>query len=149
MRNVVFFHIFTSLTLIISACDSHEQEKGEIGKTAEDFAIAYFNYDFTRASKFATDDSRKWFEFEASNISEENIRQLREMEKGATAELKGINVVNDSTARVHIRINNFLAVDSIGGFGRIVDERTFVLQLQRSGEGTWKVRMEGPLQNGK
>ena len=65
------------------------------------------------------------------------------------AELKGINVVNDAAARVHIRINNFLAVDSIGGFGRIVDEKTFVLQLQRSGEGTWKVRMEGPLQNGK
>ena len=43
MRNVFFFHIFTSLALIISACDSHEQEKGEIGKTAEDFAIAYFN----------------------------------------------------------------------------------------------------------
>ncbi|MGM9699159.1 MAG: hypothetical protein ACI3Y0_11020 [Prevotella sp.] len=149
MRNLAFFHIFISLALVVTACDNYGNERGEIGKTAEDFATAYFNYDFTGASQFATDDCRKWFEFEASNISDENIRQLREMEEGATVELDGIEIVNDSTASVGLRIRNFLAIDSIGGLGHIVDEKTIVLQLQRTREAEWKVRMEGPLQSGK
>ncbi|MGN0281923.1 MAG: hypothetical protein ACI4B3_06460 [Prevotella sp.] len=149
MQKRIFYRIFTALTICLAACDNIHVGKTAVEKVAEEFALAYFNYDFGKASELITGDSRKWIEFEATNIGYDDITLLREKESGATVDIVNVEEWDENNASVSVRVCDFLDTDTIGGKGHIVSEDTFVLKMQRTEDGQWKVRMEGPLRSGK
>ena len=148
MQKRPFYIIFTLATLCFSACGGNNNNNNEIEVTASDFAQAYFNYDFRKAAELATDDSRKWLEFEASNITDGDIQTLREAEQGATVEVTSSKTEGDE-ATVEISANNFLYTDSIGKPGRMMEGKVIVVKLKKQADGKWRVRMEAPLRSGK
>lgn len=87
MQKRIFYIIFTLATLLLTACGSETKEEREVMTVARDFAEAYFNYDFDKASKLLTDDSRKWLNFEASNLTEDDMVTLRNDGQGAEVDV--------------------------------------------------------------
>ena len=149
MQKRIFCRIYMALTICCTACGHSDLGKSQAEVAAKEFAEAYFNYDFGKAAQYATDNSRKWIEFKASNIGEDDIAILREQENGATVEITDADQYNENNATVSLRISNFLETDTLGGKGHVVDEASINLHLQLTTEGKWKVRMEGPLRSGK
>lgn len=149
MENMFFKSVFTAMLICLAACQSSTSEHSDVEKVAEDFAKAYFNYDFEKAAQLATADSRKWLEYEASNLSHGDIDMLRCQDEGADAVVVGTDYNGGGWAMVSVTARNFLLADSIGGAGRIVDEHDFELKLRKGDDGQWKVRMEGPLRSGR
>ena len=145
MQKRVFYIIFTLATLLLTACGSETKEEREVMTVARDFAEAYFNYDFDKASKLLTDDSRKWLNFEASNLTEDDMVTLRNDGQGAEVDVDN-PIISGDGATVGIKVSHFHVTDSLAGGGHLEEEATFAVGLQRQADGRWKVRMEGPLE---
>ena len=149
MQKRFFCRIFMALTVICTACGHSGNIQSDAEKVAQEFAEAYFNYDFKKATGLVTEESRKWIEFKASNVSMDDIALLREQNRGASVETTNAETQGENMATVTVSVSDFLESDSIAGKGHIVDNATFDLQLEQTAEGVWKVRMEGPLRSGK
>ena len=147
MQKRVFYIIFTLATLLLTACGSETKEEREVMTVARDFAEAYFNYDFDKASMLLTDDSRKWLNFEASNLTEDDMVTLRNDGQGAEVDVDN-PIISGDGATVGIKVSHFHVTDSLAGGGHLEEEATFAVGLQRQADGRWKVRMEGPLRSG-
>ena len=149
MQKRIFYIIFTLATLCFSECGEYKDNNNdETEVTASDFAMAYFNYDFSKAATLATDDSRKWLEFEASNITDGDIQTLRDAEEGAIVEVNSSTTEGDE-ATVEMTVKNYLYTDAIGKPGRMVEGKVITVKLKKQADGKWKVRMEAPLRSGK
>ena len=98
---------------------------------------------------YVTDDSRRWIEFKASNIGEDDINTLRDQDRGPSVEITDADLRDESNATVSVSVSNFFETDSIGGSARMVDEASFDLKLQLEADGKWRIRMEGPLRSGR
>ena len=129
------------------AC-SESKSEDDAAKAASTFAKAYFNYDFNEASKFCTDDSRRWLAFAASNIYEADIEVLRNMENGAEVDVTDVDCHDDSTATATVEVANYMQRDTIDKAGRVTDKGVFALTLLCK-DGVWKVRMSGALRSEK
>ncbi|MDD6895277.1 MAG: hypothetical protein PUD51_05370 [Prevotellaceae bacterium] len=138
-----------ALVICLSACRQSNTEHTEVEETALEFAQAYFNYDFARAAEMATADSRKWLEFEASNISQADIDLLRRQDSGAEIVVTDTDSNGGNWASARLTARNFLVADTLGKAGHFVEEQDFDLKLQRDSAGRWRVRMEGPLRSGR
>lgn len=149
MQKRIFCRIFMALTIICTACEGSDKSKWEAEDTAQEFAEAYFSYDYGKALLYVTDDSRKWIEFKASNIGEDDINILRDQDRGPSVEITDTDLLDESNATVSVSVSNFLETDTIGGSARMVDEASFDLRLRLGADGKWRIRMEGPLQSGR
>lgn len=148
MQKRIFCRVFMALTIISTACEGTDKKR-EAENTAQEFAEAYFSYDYGKAALYVTDDSRRWIEFKASNIGEDDINTLRDQDRGPSVEITDADLRDESNATVSVSVSNFFETDSIGGSARMVDEASFDLKLQLEADGKWRIRMEGPLRSGR
>lgn len=133
-----------SCLLCMAACEGQNSSERTVAeKVTEAFADAYFNYDFKRAEKYITPESRQWLHFAASNVSQETLDVLKLMgdEELPTVIVGETEVVDDSTQRVGVTVRNIVDTDSIGQAASVRDEETFRLTLVNR-EGNWMVKME-------
>lgn len=130
-----------------SSCQNHTGNDKQLKEFAGVFANNYFNWHFSRALSYCTPESEPWLSYMASNVSQADIESLRNMPQDANIEIGDILYdENDSTAKVAIRVNNFLQMDSIDTPAHLVKQADFeIVMIQR--DGKWLVKMEGLLQS--
>ena len=138
--------------IMVAGCESASRFRMESkARTAADsFATYYFNWQFDKAARFATDSSKIWLRYAASQVHEADIELLREKEDAAV-EIDEIVIDDEETATAHITVRDFVRMDTIGTEGHLVEKASFVLQMERKAEerGNWKIRMEGLPQSEK
>ena len=85
--------IVTAFTLF--SCDSTSFVRGEhkVRVAVDSFAFYYFNWQFSKASRFVTDSSQVWLRYAASQVHEADVKILRDKED-ATIEIEEINVTS-------------------------------------------------------
>jgi len=131
------------MALLLLSCDDTQGEGREASeRVATKWGEAYFNYDFERAAKYATPESRKWLAFAASNVYQADVDLLREQEQGASVSVDDYQATSDTSCVVSLEVDNFLLRDSIGKAGHIVSGCRFSIPLVRR-EGRLMVKMEG------
>lgn len=148
-----FMTIFTFvLGLIVfsfgcSSCQNHTGSDKQLEEIADAFAYNYFNWHFSRALSYCTPESEPWLSYLASNVNQADIENLQNMPQDADIEIGDILYdENDSTAKVAIRVNNFLQMDSIDTPAHLVKQADYeIVMVLRNGK--WLVRMEGLLQS--
>lgn len=109
-------------------------------EAADSFSVAYFNYRFADAEPFATQGSRRWLSFAASQMTQEAVDTLRAMKYGAEVDVSDVDYQDDTTAVATVGVSNFMSIDSIGRHPRIVAEKQFVLPLVLRND-TWLVNL--------
>jgi len=143
------FILSTVVLLAFSSCDLLNKEGSEIvDEAATQWAEAYFNYQFDRASKYVTPESRKWIRFAASNLSEQDIDLLRQQENMAAVSLLDCELADDSTWIATIEVSNYVKTDSLNLVGHLVDNDTkFQIKIVERDKRMY-VKMEGLPQSG-
>ena len=144
MKGIFFFLACACCLLGCEGNSSYPDEK--VRERATAFAGAYFNYDFTSARKLVTEESVKWLEFAASNVTQEDVDLYNSVEEPATVEIDDYQYVNDTISIVTVLVENYLQKDSINRTATISDQGTFRLTLVLR-DGKYYVRMEGPLRS--
>ena len=138
--------------IMVAGCESASRFRMESkARTAADsFATYYFNWQFDKAARFATDSSMIWLRYAASQVHEADIELLREKED-AVVDIDEIVIDDEEKASAHITVRDFVRMDTIGTEGHLVEKASFVLQMERKAEerGDWKIRMEGLPQSEK
>ena len=139
------------LAIIVTAfmlfsCDSTSFVRGEhkVRAAVDSFAFYYFNWQFSKASRFVTDSSQVWLRYAASQVHEADVKILRDKED-ATIEIEEIDVTSNDEATARITVRDFLRMDTIGTEGHLVKKASYILRLEEATEDKvrWKVRMEG------
>ena len=144
-KNFLIIGILSSLLLL--GCASNEKEK--VTACAIEFAHDFFNLHFDKAVQNCTSESRKWIEFYASNLTEEDMEVIRNFPEAPYVMTADCLQINDSTATVRCIICNTPATDSLEQRkGHIIPERNILIPMWKNGS-RWTVRMEGPLQNAR
>ena len=133
---------FVVLVLLLACSDMSGEGQEAAERVAAAWGEAYFNYDFERAAKYATPESRRWLSFAASNVYQADIDVLNVQENGASVEVTDYERTSDSTAMVVMSVRDFMLRDTIGSSGRMVDEAVFRICLV-SRDKRIMVRMEG------
>lgn len=126
---------------ILMACSMKESSEAE--ERAKIFAINYFNLKYNEAAKLATDEAKKWIEYRAANITQDDLDVLDSQPDTATCEINGFDSDGDF-GTVKVTIKNFLLVDSIGKTGKMCGERDYAIKMKRVGE-TWLVDIDKPV----
>jgi len=139
MMNKKIFLPTVFLALLTSACarDGRNGDK-EVIAAANNFASAYFNYDFNGARPCVTPESERWLRFFASNVLEEDIELLKAQTSAAEHEVENISYASDTVAVAHCRIENYLKRDTLGRAGHVVDKDYVSMKLVLR-NGRWLV----------
>lgn len=135
------------LTVTASACNGSTRKEREQAESAVlEFALAFFNFDFERASSFCAPESYPWIRFKASNITEKDLEVYNNDGQMAEADLEDITFKNDTMAVAICNMSHVLLTDSLERQGIMAQEKTFIIPLVKR-NGKWVVKMEGPLQS--
>lgn len=127
----------------MSSC--HKTHEEQLTEAIDSFSATYFNWQFHRAVAFSTPESRPWLSYMASQVSQKDIDALRAMPQSAAWEIGHISYADgDSAAQVEVKVNHFLAMDTIGQQGTLTDRATFVVPAVYR-QGQWKVNLSAPL----
>jgi len=144
------YGILIVATMLVGGCSvSDERTKGDAEVVATDFARHFFNWQYEEAMENCAPESEKWIRLLASNVSESDVKMLREGDE-ATVSIEHLDLADmtDSVAVASVEVRDFLVRDSIGGQSEWVDEGTFHFVLVHR-DGRWLVKMEGLPQSEK
>lgn len=131
--------LIVPVIMTVTSCSWNSDDE-EIETNACQFTEYYFNCVYGDAIKMCTPESEKWLRYAASNISQEDINLLNSQKDDATCKSTDINMENDSTAEVTIKVKNFLMMDSIGVPPRIKDSALYSIVMKKR-NGQWKVHL--------
>ena len=130
----------------VYGCDSTAYIHGEYKarEAVDSFATYYFNWQFSKATRYVTDSSQVWLRYAASQVHQADIDILRGKED-ATVEIKEIDVTSPDGPVARIMVKDFLRMDTIGTEAHLVEKAYFMLRLEEMPDDKmrWKVRMEG------
>ena len=136
-------------TLLLGACTPNQSDiDNQAQKTANEFLLAYFNFNFKKASKLSTPESEKWLQYAASNVTQAAVDLYNAQELSTSTEIDDFYWTDDSTATVCVKVNGFVADDSIKPTPCITDEGLFSVTVVRR-NSKMLVRMAGPLRSEK
>lgn len=144
---------FINISMVLSAlllfsCDiASSFNPSSAEDVAKAFAESYFNLRYKNSAKYCTQESEKWINFAASQITKEDLDVLHGLEDEASVEVGEVSG-NDTECHATIKVTNYFEADTIGKVGHVVDEGLFDITLVKEGKA-WKVRMEGLPRNGK
>lgn len=122
---------------------TYKTDRVQFDEGVDSFAYYYFNSQYPKAIPFCTPESKKWLQYASSQMTQADIDVLKELPEGASYEI-GINSYNenDTATSVEIIASNYLLMDTIGGAGRMVDEKSYIFQLRKR-NGKWLVHIDG------
>ena len=136
----------TSTILIcaaLTACDETTGKGQDVTQhVVAAWADAYFNYDFRRAQKYVTPESRKWLLFAATNVTQDDVDMLRAQDEGATVTVSNYEETDDSTALVTLHVQGSIICDTIGRPAHPSADATYTVTAVSRG-GRMMVKMEG------
>lgn len=138
-RGLVYMFSF----LLLLSCGKTKEEQVE--ETVEAFSNTYFNWQFHRSIAYCTPDSKRWLNYMASQVKQDDVDLLRAQEESAEVKITHVNILDgDSVAKVEVTVRNYLRMDTIGTKGRIEEENRFIIFAKSVGN-QWKVRLTSPL----
>lgn len=141
------FYYLLFLILLFSCGEKGREER--LKERVDSFATAYFNFRFDRAAAYTTEESERWLRYLASNVQQEDVDAINDMERCATIRIDEVSCQeNDTNAKVRITVNDFLQMDTIGTRGKVVKRAQFTISVVYRDEN-WLVRMEAPLRSEK
>lgn len=126
-RISAFLFLFPSFFFVVS-CDMKSGD-GIIEDNVQAFALAYYNWDFPAAAKFATDDSQMWLRYLASQVDTSDISAIREKEAAAEVEILSLDLNGNENGNVTVVVRNYLAMDSIGKIPVCRDADTVTIEI--------------------
>ena len=133
---------FIILQWCFSSC-GHIHQSDSAEACVDSFSLHYFNWQFQRSMPFVTPTSQKWLRYEASQVQQDDVEQLRNMSQGATYKIINVDTEDgDSVAVSHVLVRGFLCMDTIGKKSHVVDEATYEIKLHYQG-GKWLVNLDG------
>lgn len=94
------FALLLSVLFVVLGCQEEKEETPETAALA--FSEAYCNYNFKRAQKYCTNESRRILLFKASNTTQEELDQ----NENVTAEVSDVTLSHDSLATVAVHTSN-------------------------------------------
>lgn len=144
MRKYLITSLVTliALILIIPSCRSTNNESKEIREIVDSFAICYFNWQYEKATKYCTQSSKKWLEFAASQVNNQDIEILRNQQDEPTIKLISIDYNElEQIATVQISANNFVESHGFGECPTKRENAIFNLKIVKE-ENKWKIKME-------
>ncbi|MBQ7470945.1 MAG: hypothetical protein IJS97_00750 [Prevotella sp.] len=124
------------LTLILSACGPSSSED-QVRTAAEKFAEAYFSCRYVEAAQFVTPASQKHLQFIASQVTAEDVEQLRSLARKPDFEVLSTEQLGDSTAEVVVEVHRFMQMDTIGRPCHLTENGRFTLMLRKQPDGQW------------
>ena len=130
--------ILVLAALLAGGC--RESSESRLRTEVDSFAVAYFNWNLERAAAFATEESRSWLAYAASQVHQEEVDLLRGMDEGAGCELGDISYPADSMALGEVRVRHFVGIDTLGRPGRLVEKAVYRLPAVFRG-GRWRVHL--------
>ena len=135
--------LFVAALCFLTACSHTETDSdATVKEQAEKFAEAYFNYDFGKAHRFATPESKKWLRFAASNVTQEDIDLINATSNKISVVATDCHHQDDSTTCVRVIVYNAVLKDDLGRPAHTATEAEFVLTLVNR-EGDYLVKMDG------
>ena len=133
-------HFLLLLPLLFSGCQLADKESMQVRQAAEDWAEAYFHFDYQQAAQHTTAEGLRWLQFAASNINEADLDVINQYIDDISISVSDVYVGNDTMAVAAVHVNHWFSPDSIGYAGSMKDDGSFDVELvKRNGE--WKVRM--------
>lgn len=127
---------------MLAACGSGGASPDEqIRRCAQDFAEAYFNYDYKRAVELTVPESERWLQFAASNLTQADLDVINVAED-ATVSIDDLARINDTTVVVTVDVENMLLKDTIGKQPHVVAEARYPLLLVNR-DGRYLIKMAG------
>ena len=140
MRKYVLFGVAAWL---LNACSPSETDLNAAAKEqAQQFAEAYFNYDFDQARRFVTPESEKWLRFAASNVTQEDVDLINATSDQVSVAATDCQYQDDSTTCVRVIVYNAVLKGSLGRPAHTASEAEFVLTLVNR-DGAYLVKLEG------
>lgn len=140
-------HFLLLLPLLFYGCQLADRESMQVRQAAEDWAEAYFHFDYQEAARHTTAEGLRWLQFAASNINEADVEVINQYINDITTSVSDVYVGNDTMAVAAIHVNHWFSPDSIGHAGSMKDDGTVDVELVKR-NGAWKVRMAGLPQSG-
>lgn len=135
--------IVVALAMVSTSCQQHwTGNEATLEEKVDSFADSYFNWQFHKAIKHVTPESEKWIRYAASQVHQADLELLNTREERAEAEIKDIEQINDTTAKVRICVHNYMRMDTIGKAGRMIDEADFTLYARhKEGSKRWWIHL--------
>lgn len=144
------YYLLFAWVFLLGSCQSGDMDSAEaVDKPLNEWAEAYFSFNYKEALEYMTPESEKWIRYAASNITEQDIQYINEHNKDVRTEIVDRYIMaGDTTCSAHIRVSDFVQLGFVGQNGKVVDQAEFQVELVKR-NGKWLIRMEGPLQSGK
>ncbi len=141
---MVRFLLSAIMAFTFLSCDFGNTEGSDLtDEAAVQWAEAYFNYQFERATRYVTPESRKWLRFAATNMSEQDVEVLRKQDGPAEVSLLDCMQTDDSTWTATIEVSRFMERDSLNTPGHMVTgDVEFEVQIVERNKRMF-VKMEG------
>jgi hypothetical protein len=132
--------ILLLFALQLTSCQLVDQESTLVKQAAENWAEAYFHFDYQQAAQHTTAEGLRWLQFAASNINEADLDVINQYVNDISISVSDVYVGNDTMAVAAIHVNHWFSPDSIGHAGSMKDDGVFDVELVKR-DGAWKVRM--------
>lgn len=123
-------------SLVLAACETKDAELVETASRT--FANEYFNLRYGNAATLCTQESRKWLEYSASNVSQSDLDVVNNYPDTATCEIVDIDMNGDTEAKVKLRVHNFLDNDSLENKSTICPSAVFSFNMHKEND-RWKI----------
>lgn len=142
MKKIIdILYIFLALFIVSGQTSCGHGGENSAEDAADSFSVAYFNWRFVDAQRFATEGSQRCLSFAASQVTQEDVDSLRSMAFGAETDVKDVTYKDDSTAEAIVEVKGFLAMDSIGKKPLMVNKKRFTIPLSLTGD-KWVVNLK-------
>ena len=141
----------SSAALLMGACGEYSgASESKLTQTVDSFATYYYNWQFQRALRFTTPQSEQWLRLCASQLTQEDVDLLNKQVEKPSYVIDQLELINDSTARVSITVQNYLLTDTIGRPARLVDKGSFTLDaVYTTAAQRWMIDLHDVLRNEK
>lgn len=134
--------LLTGITHSMTACTAIDDSDAAAIETAENFAQAFFNYDFHKAEPFVTPESRKWLRFAASNAAQDDLDLINEC--NAQAKVDMIEETSaDTLLLVHLLVSDYVKPALLGQKAVRSDKEGLFPLTMVLRDGSWQVKLEG------
>ena len=138
------------LTLILASCQLSNNDIADgADRVLNEWADAYFNFDYKKAMEYMTPESGKWIRFAASNITEQDIKFIKAQQLPTQIDICDRQLTEgDSICNATIHVVNFIQLGIDANHNQVIDEDDFKIQLVKR-NGDWFVRTEALPRSGK
>lgn len=140
-----------AVIMMMTACGEYSgASEKKLVQTIDSFATYYYNWKYHQALRFATPQSEQWLKLCASQLTQEDVDLLNEMQERPSYEIGEIEYLNDSTARIDLTVHNYLLTDTIGKAARLVNKGRFRLDaVYTTASQRWMIDLHDVLRNEK